>query len=264
MACRVYPMKERKNALELIDIHKSYGSLEVLKGVSLSANDGEVISILGSSGSGKSTLLRCINLLERPSQGQIRIAGEELVMQQGKDGDLQAVNRRQLEKMRSRVGFVFQNFNLWPHKSILENIIEAPTQVLKQSRDQAVSRAETLLDRVGLLNKASAYPANLSGGQQQRVAIARALAMDPQVLLFDEPTSALDPELVNEVLAVMRSLAEEGRTMLIVTHEMRFAREVSSQVVFLHQGQIEESGTPEDVFDRPRSQRVRDFMASHT
>lgn len=264
MACRVYPMKERKNALELIDIHKSYGSLEVLKGVSLSANDGEVISILGSSGSGKSTLLRCINLLERPSQGQIRIAGEELVMQQGKDGDLQAVNRRQLEQMRSRVGFVFQNFNLWPHKSILENIIEAPTQVLKQSRDQAISRAETLLDRVGLLNKASAYPANLSGGQQQRVAIARALAMDPQVLLFDEPTSALDPELVNEVLAVMRSLAEEGRTMLIVTHEMRFAREVSSQVVFLHQGQIEESGTPEDVFDRPRSQRVRDFMASHT
>ncbi len=264
MACRVYPMKERKNALELIDIHKSYGSLEVLKGVSLSASDGEVISILGSSGSGKSTLLRCINLLERPSQGQIRIAGEELVMQQGKDGDLQAVNRRQLEQMRSRVGFVFQNFNLWPHKSILENIIEAPTQVLKQSRDQAVSRAETLLDRVGLLNKASAYPANLSGGQQQRVAIARALAMDPQVLLFDEPTSALDPELVNEVLAVMRSLAEEGRTMLIVTHEMRFAREVSSQVVFLHQGQIEESGTPEDVFDRPRSQRVRDFMASHT
>ncbi len=263
MACRVYPMKERKNALELIDIHKSYGSLEVLKGVSLSASDGEVISILGSSGSGKSTLLRCINLLERPSQGQIRIAGEELVMQQGKDGDLQAVNRRQLEQMRSRVGFVFQNFNLWPHKSILENIIEAPTQVLKQSRDQAVSRAETLLDRVGLLNKASAYPANLSGGQQQRVAIARALAMDPQVLLFDEPTSALDPELVNEVLAVMRSLAEEGRTMLIVTHEMRFAREVSSQVVFLHQGQIEESGTPEDVFDRPRSQRVRDFMASH-
>ncbi len=257
-------MTERKNALELIDIHKSYGSLEVLKGVSLSASDGEVISILGSSGSGKSTLLRCINLLERPSQGQIRISGEELAMQPGKDGDLQAVNRRQLEQMRSRIGFVFQNFNLWPHKSILENIIEAPTQVLKQSRDQAVSRAEALLDRVGLLNKASAYPANLSGGQQQRVAIARALAMDPQVLLFDEPTSALDPELVNEVLAVMRSLAEEGRTMLIVTHEMRFAREVSSQVVFLHQGQIEESGTPEEVFDRPRSQRVKDFMASHT
>lgn len=257
-------MSEKKTALELIDIHKSYGSLEVLKGVSLSASDGEVISILGSSGSGKSTLLRCINLLERPSQGQIRIAGEELALTAGKDGDLLASNRRQLERMRAQVGFVFQGFNLWPHKSILENIIEAPTQVLKQPRDQAVSRAKELLERVGLLSKADAYPANLSGGQQQRVAIARALAMDPQVLLFDEPTSALDPELVNEVLAVMRSLAEEGRTMLIVTHEMRFAREVSSQVVFLHQGQIEESGTPEEVFDRPRSQRVRDFMASHS
>lgn len=257
-------MTEKNTALELIDIHKSYGSLEVLKGVSLSASDGEVISILGSSGSGKSTLLRCINLLEQPSHGQIRIAGEALELAQGKGGDLRAVNKRQLERLRSRIGFVFQNFNLWPHKSILENIIEAPTQVLKQSRDQAINRAEELLDRVGLLNKRDAYPANLSGGQQQRVAIARALAMDPQVLLFDEPTSALDPELVNEVLAVMRSLAEEGRTMLIVTHEMRFAREVSSQVVFLHQGQIEESGTPEEVFDRPRSQRVRDFMASHT
>jgi len=260
---RVEPMTEKKTALELIDIHKSYGSLEVLKGVSLSARDGEVISILGSSGSGKSTLLRCINLLERPSRGQIRIAGEELELVSGKDGDLKAANIRQLERLRSRIGFVFQNFNLWPHKSILENIIEAPTQVLKQPRDQAISRAEQLLDRVGLLSKRDAYPTNLSGGQQQRVAIARALAMDPQVLLFDEPTSALDPELVNEVLAVMRSLAEEGRTMLIVTHEMRFAREVSSQVVFLHQGQIEESGTPEEVFDRPRSQRVRDFMASH-
>ncbi len=260
---RVEPMTEKNTALELIDIHKSYGSLEVLKGVSLSARDGEVISILGSSGSGKSTLLRCINLLERPSCGQIRVAGEELELVPGKDGDLRAANIRQLERMRSRIGFVFQNFNLWPHKSILENIIEAPTQVLKQSRDQAISRAEELLDRVGLLNKRDAFPTNLSGGQQQRVAIARALAMDPQVLLFDEPTSALDPELVNEVLAVMRSLAEEGRTMLIVTHEMRFAREVSSQVVFLHQGQIEESGTPEEVFDRPRSQRVRDFMASH-
>ncbi|PSL16100.1 amino acid ABC transporter ATP-binding protein (PAAT family) [Marinobacterium halophilum] len=256
-------MTEKNTALELIDIHKSYGSLEVLKGVSLRASDGEVISILGSSGSGKSTLLRCINLLEQPSQGQIRIAGETLELVSGKGGDLRAANARQLERLRSRIGFVFQNFNLWPHKSILENIIEAPTQVLKQPRDQAISRAEELLGRVGLLNKRDAYPANLSGGQQQRVAIARALAMDPQVLLFDEPTSALDPELVNEVLAVMRSLAEEGRTMLIVTHEMRFAREVSSQVVFLHQGQIEESGTPEEVFDRPRSQRVRDFMASH-
>lgn len=256
-------MTEKNIALELDDIHKSYGSLEVLKGISLSASDGEVISILGSSGSGKSTLLRCINLLERPSRGSIRIAGETLDLVPGKDGDLRAANSRQLEGMRSRIGFVFQNFNLWPHKSILENIIEAPVQVLGQSRDRAISRAEELLQRVGLSDKRDVYPANLSGGQQQRVAIARALAMDPQVLLFDEPTSALDPELVNEVLAVMRSLAEEGRTMLIVTHEMRFAREVSSQVVFLHQGQIEESGTPEEVFDRPQSQRVKDFMASH-
>lgn len=257
-------MEQKKTALELIDIHKSYGTLNVLKGVSLSAGDGEVISILGSSGSGKSTLLRCINLLERPSKGRIIVAGEELALEAGKDGDLKASNSRQLERMRSQIGFVFQNFNLWPHKSIIENIIEAPTQVLKLSRDEAIARAEKLLERVGLYDKRDVYPANLSGGQQQRIAIARALAMEPQVLLFDEPTSALDPELVNEVLAVMRSLADEGRTMLIVTHEMRFAREVSNQVVFLHQGNIEESGTPEQVFDRPTSPRVRDFMASHS
>ncbi|SEG28480.1 ABC transporter ATP-binding protein [Marinobacterium lutimaris] len=256
-------MEQKKTALELVDIHKSYGTLEVLKGVSLSAGDGEVISILGSSGSGKSTLLRCINLLERPSKGRIIISGEELALESGKDGDLKASNSRQLERMRSEIGFVFQNFNLWPHKSIIDNIIEAPTQVLKLSRDEAIARAEKLLERVGLYDKRNVYPANLSGGQQQRIAIARALAMEPRVLLFDEPTSALDPELVNEVLAVMRSLAEEGRTMLIVTHEMRFAREVSNKVVFLHQGNIEESGTPEEVFDRPTSPRVRDFMASH-
>ncbi len=256
-------MSDGKVALELVDIHKSYGALEVLKGVSLQARDGEVISILGSSGSGKSTLLRCINLLERPSRGKIAISGEELVLKPAKEGGLQAADPRQLERMRSRIGFVFQSFNLWPHKSILENIIEAPTQVLRQPKEQAIARAEQLLERVGLLDKRNAYPANLSGGQQQRIAIARALAMDPQVLLFDEPTSALDPELVNEVLAVMRSLAQEGRTMLIVTHEMRFAREVSSQVVFLHQGQIEEAGSPAQVFDNPQSQRVRDFMASH-
>ncbi|TCK08293.1 ABC transporter ATP-binding protein [Marinobacterium mangrovicola] len=256
-------MEQKKTALELVDIHKSYGTLEVLKGVSLSAGDGEVISILGSSGSGKSTLLRCINLLERPSKGRIIMSGEELALEPGKDGDLKASNSRQLERMRSEIGFVFQNFNLWPHKSIIDNIIEAPTQVLKLSRDEAIARAEKLLERVGLYDKRNVYPANLSGGQQQRIAIARALAMEPRVLLFDEPTSALDPELVNEVLAVMRSLAEEGRTMLIVTHEMRFAREVSNKVVFLHQGNIEESGTPEEVFDRPTSPRVRDFMASH-
>lgn len=257
-------MSDSSIALELTDIHKSYGSLEVLKGVSLKANDGDVISILGSSGSGKSTLLRCINLLEQPAKGRVVIGEEELLLKPGKSGELEAASRKQLEAMRSRIGFVFQSFNLWPHKTILGNIIEAPMHVLKQSREQAVERAEGLLKKVGLFEKRDAYPGNLSGGQQQRVAIARALAMDPQVLLFDEPTSALDPELVNEVLSVIRELAEEGRTMLIVTHEMRFARDVSSQVVFLHQGQIEEIGTPEQVFDNPKSQRVRDFMSSHS
>jgi len=256
-------MNNTSNALQLIDIHKSYGELEVLKGVSLEANTGDVISILGSSGSGKSTLLRCINLLEKPSQGQIIIAGEELALKANKQGELDAVNAKQLEQMRSRLGFVFQQFNLWPHMTILQNIIEAPVHVLKIPKAEAIERARQLLAKVGLADKENVYPGNLSGGQQQRVAIARTLAMEPQVLLFDEPTSALDPELVNEVLAVMRELAEEGRTMLIVTHEMRFAREVSSKVVFLHQGQIEEIGTPEEVFDNPKSQRVRDFMASH-
>ncbi len=256
-------MPQAQTALELVGIQKSYGDLEVLKGISLKASDGDVISILGSSGSGKSTLLRCINLLERPNAGRIIVAGEELTLKPAKDGYLDAANRAQLESMRSRIGFVFQSFNLWPHKTILDNIIEAPMRVLKQPRAQAMARADELLTRVGLHDKRNAYPGNLSGGQQQRIAIARALAMDPQVLLFDEPTSALDPELVNEVLSVMRSLADEGRTMLIVTHEMRFAREVSSQVVFLHQGQIEEMGPPEQLFDNPESERVRDFMSSH-
>lgn len=249
-------------ALDLQDIHKSYGSLEVLKGVSLTAYDGDVISILGSSGSGKSTLLRCINLLENPSAGKIFLGTEELLLTQ-KGSELHPQNPKQLEKMRAKIGFVFQSFNLWPHKTILQNIIEGPTQVLKHPKDKAIADAEKLLAKVGLLDKKDAYPDNLSGGQRQRVAIARSLAMRPQVLLFDEPTSALDPELVNEVLAVMRELAAEGRTMLIVTHEMRFAREVSSKVVFLHQGRIEEIGTPQEVFDNPKSQRVRDFMASH-
>lgn len=252
----------RPIALDLQDIHKSYGSLEVLKGVSLTAYDGDVISILGSSGSGKSTLLRCINLLEKPTSGKI-IVGQETLKLKPHKGELVAVDNKQLEKLRSKIGFVFQNFNLWPHKTILQNIIEGPTQVLGISKADAIKDAEQLLTKVGLLDKKDAYPDNLSGGQRQRVAIARSLAMQPQVLLFDEPTSALDPELVNEVLAVMRELADEGRTMLIVTHEMRFAREVSSKVVFLHQGRIEEIGTPKEVFDNPKSARVREFMASH-
>ncbi|MFB6348366.1 ABC transporter ATP-binding protein [Moraxella marmotae] len=252
----------RPIALDLQDIHKSYGSLDVLKGVSLTAYDGDVISILGSSGSGKSTLLRCINLLEKPTSGKIIVGQEALALKPHK-GELVAADNKQLEKLRSKIGFVFQSFNLWPHKTILQNIIEGPTQVLGVSKSDAIADAERLLAKVGLLDKKDAYPDNLSGGQRQRVAIARSLAMRPQVLLFDEPTSALDPELVNEVLAVMRELAAEGRTMLIVTHEMRFAREVSSKVVFLHQGRIEEIGTPEEVFDNPKSPRVREFMASH-
>lgn len=252
----------RPIALDLQDIHKSYGSLEVLKGVSLTAYDGDVISILGSSGSGKSTLLRCINMLEKPTSGKI-IVGQETLKLKPHKGELVAADNKQLEKLRSKIGFVFQNFNLWPHKTILQNIIEGPTQVLGISKADAIKDAEQLLTKVGLLDKKDAYPDNLSGGQRQRVAIARSLAMQPQVLLFDEPTSALDPELVNEVLAVMRELADEGRTMLIVTHEMRFAREVSSKVVFLHQGRIEEIGTPKEVFDNPKSARVREFMASH-
>ncbi|MBQ1657306.1 MAG: ATP-binding cassette domain-containing protein, partial [Rhodocyclaceae bacterium] len=236
---------------------------EVLKGISLAAHDGDVISIIGSSGSGKSTFLRCINLLESPSRGTIRLRGEELQLRAGKHGELVCRNHRQLEKMRARIGFVFQNFNLWPHMTILDNLILAPMRVRGLNRAQAIAEAEALLARVGLADKRNAYPGNLSGGQQQRVAIARTLAMAPEVLLFDEPTSALDPELVNEVLGVIRSLAEEGRTMLIVTHEMRFARDVSSHVMFLHEGRIEEFGPPEEVFSQPRSARCREFLASH-
>jgi len=256
-------MSDAPVALEIRDLHKSYGSLEVLKGISLQARDGDVISILGSSGSGKSTFLRCINLLESPSSGTITVAGESLKLKKNKGGELEAADQKQLERMRSEIGFVFQNFNLWPHRTVLENIIEAPVHVLKRSKDKAIARAEELLKKVGLYDKRHNYPSQLSGGQQQRIAIARTLAMDPQVLLFDEPTSALDPELVNEVLAVMRDLAAEGRTMLIVTHEMRFARDVSSQIVFLHQGQVEEMGPPDKVFGNPDSERCREFLSSH-
>ena len=256
-------MPDSPPTLEVLDLHKNYGAHEVLKGISLAAHDGDVISIIGSSGSGKSTFLRCINLLESPSRGAIRLRGEELQLRAGKHGELVCRNHRQLEKMRARIGFVFQNFNLWPHMTILDNLILAPMRVRGLDRAQAIAEAEALLARVGLADKRNAYPGNLSGGQQQRVAIARTLAMAPEVLLFDEPTSALDPELVNEVLGVIRSLAEEGRTMLIVTHEMRFARDVSSHVMFLHEGRIEEFGPPEEVFSQPRSARCREFLASH-
>ena len=237
------------------DLHKRFNQLEVLKGVSLRAEKGDVISVIGSSGSGKSTFLRCINLLERYDSGSIRVFGEELKV--GRKG---RVDNRQADRVRRRVGMVFQDFNLWSHRTILENLIEGPVHVLGRPRAEAVEKAEALLDKVGIHDKRGHYPAHLSGGQQQRAAIARALAMDPDVLLFDEPTSALDPELVGEVLRVMRALAEERRTMIIVTHEMRFARDVSSKVVFLHRGRVEEEGTPAQVFGDPASDRCRQFV----
>ncbi len=256
-------MAEAIPALEIRNLHKRYGDLEVLKGISLTARDGDVISILGSSGSGKSTFLRCINLLENPHEGEILVAGEQLKLKRDKQGDLVAADGKQLNRIRSELGFVFQNFNLWPHMTILDNIIEAPRRVLGQSKAEATEVAEALLAKVGIADKRHVYLNQLSGGQQQRAAIARTLAMQPKVILFDEPTSALDPEMVQEVLAVIRSLAEEGRTMLLVTHEMNFAKQVSSEVVFLHQGLVEEQGTPEQVFDNPQSARCKQFMSSH-
>jgi arginine/ornithine transport system ATP-binding protein len=248
--------------LQAENIVKRFGAHEVLKGVSLQARAHDVISMIGSSGSGKSTFLRCLNLLESPHGGRIAVAGEELVLVPGPDGALVAKDAAQLQRLRSRVAMVFQHFNLWAHMTALQNVVEAPVQVLGLTRAEAVERAEHCLQRVGVLHRKSAYPAQLSGGEQQRVAIARALAMEPRVMLFDEPTSALDPELVGEVLRVMRSVAEEGRTMVVVTHEMSFAREVSNQVVFLHQGRIEEQGDPREVLARPQSERLRAFLSN--
>src|SRR5690606_31749769 len=208
-------MAEATPALEIRNLHKRYGELEVLKGISLKANDGDVISILGSSGSGKSTFLRCINLLEHPHQGEILVSGEQLKLKPGKDGELVAADNRQINRLRSQVGFVFQSFNLWPHMTVLDTVIEAPRRVLGQSKAEAIETAEALLDKVGIADKRHAYPNQLSGGQQQRAAIARTLAMQPRVILFDEPTSALDPEMVQEVLGVIRGLADEGCTMLL-------------------------------------------------
>ena len=244
------------------DIHKSFGDHEVLKGVSLKAAKGDVISMIGSSGSGKSTFLRCINFLEHPNKGRILVEDEEITLLPDRSGALQP-NARQLQRLRTRLAMVFQHFNLWAHMTVLENVTEAPTHVLKLSKADALARAERYLERVGLWKFRDTYPAHLSGGQQQRVAIARALAMEPSVLLFDEPTSALDPELVGEVLKVMRGLAEEGRTMVVVTHEMGFAREVSSHLIFLHQGRVEEEGVPREVFANPRSERLQQFLSGN-
>ncbi|MBK6999968.1 MAG: ATP-binding cassette domain-containing protein [Rhodoferax sp.] len=247
--------------LQVEDMHKRFGSNEVLKGVSLTAHAGDVISIIGSSGSGKSTLLRCINLLEKPHQGRILVAGEELQLKAGKRGELHAADPRQLQRLRTKLAMVFQHFNLWTHMTVLENIIEAPVHVMGINRSRALDTARMYLDKVGLHGKEDSYPAHLSGGQQQRVAIARALAMEPEVMLFDEPTSALDPELVSEVLKVMKNLALEGRTMVVVTHEMGFAREVANHLIFLHQGLIEEEGVPAEVLARPRSERLAQFLS---
>ncbi|MFV3073758.1 ABC transporter ATP-binding protein [Niveispirillum fermenti] len=246
-------------AVQVEALHKRFGDNEVLKGVSLSAQEGEVVALIGSSGSGKSTLLRCINLLEIPDDGIVRIEGEQIAMKRTRHG-AQPADGRQVDRIRQRCGMVFQGFNLWTHMTVLENIIEAPVHVRGQPKDQAVARAEALLAKVGLSAKRDAYPSQMSGGQQQRAAIARMLAMEPRVMLFDEPTSALDPELVGEVLRVIRDLASEGATMLIVTHEMAFAREVAHKVVFLHQGRIEEEGTPAELFGNPRSERCRQFL----
>lgn len=249
-------------ALAVEDIHKRFGELEVLKGISLTANNGDMISIIGSSGSGKSTFLRCINLLETPDEGRVTLAGETLEMTRNRHGEAVPADRRQVDRFRTRLGMVFQSFNLWTHMTVVQNVMEAPLHVQKRPKGEVSELAMHFLEKVGIADKADQYPEQLSGGQQQRAAIARALAMEPEVLLFDEPTSALDPELVGEVLRVMRQLAEEGRTMLVVTHEMGFARELSSQVIFLHQGRIEEQGRPSRVFEHPESERCRQFLTT--
>lgn len=244
-------------ALRVLGLTKRFGHFEVLRGFSLDTQQRDVISILGSSGSGKSTLLRCLNFLEMPTAGEIWVGGVKVEARAGCFG------QREINALRRNVGMVFQGFNLWQHMTVLQNICEAPVHVLGLSRLEAQLQAEALLLKVGLVDKRHAYPSELSGGQQQRVAIARALAMEPQILLFDEPTSALDPELVGDVLAVIRSFAAEGRTMLIVTHELAFARQVSNRIIFLHQGQIEEEGDPETLFRDPVSPRLRQFLSSH-
>ncbi len=251
------------NALEIKNLKKSFGDLEVIKGLSLVAKQGDVICVIGSSGSGKSTLLRCINLLETPDSGEVLVNGELLKMKENKKGKLSPVDNKQVDRIRSKLSMVFQDFNLWSHMTVLQNVIEAPIYVQKIEKNVAIKNGLQLLEKVGIAEKADQYPSSLSGGQQQRAAIARALAMNPDVMLFDEPTSSLDPELVGEVLKVMKSLAEEGRTMIVVTHEIGFAKEASSKVVFLDQGRIEEEGSPNDLFNNPQSVRLKQFLAAN-
>jgi len=247
--------------ISIEDLHKSYGALDVLNGVSLSAKRGEVVSLIGSSGSGKSTLLRCANLLESPQQGEILFKGEP-VRWTGTGTARRPADAAQVLRIRTNLSMVFQQFNLWSHMTILQNVMEAPVSVLGHPKEDTKRAALAYLEKVGIAEKSDAYPAHLSGGQQQRAAIARALCMEPEALLFDEPTSALDPELEQEVVQVIKSLAKEGRTMLIVTHDMRLAWDVSDHVVFLHQGLIEEEGAPDEVFGHPKSERLQQFLKS--
>jgi polar amino acid transport system ATP-binding protein len=243
------------------NLHKSYGSLEVLKGVDLTAPKGQVISLIGSSGSGKSTLLRCANLLEDSQDGEILFEGEA-IRWKGQGPGRHPADRAQVLRIRTNLSMVFQQFNLWSHMTILQNVMEAPLTVLKQDRAEVEARARALLDKVGIADKADRYPAQLSGGQQQRAAIARALCMEPRALLFDEPTSALDPELEQEVVKVIKALADEGRTMILVTHDMKLAADVSDHVIFLHLGKIEEQGPPAELFGNPKSERLRGFLSA--
>ena len=250
-------------ALEINHLKKSFGDLEVLKDISLNAEKGDVICIIGSSGSGKSTLLRCINLLDIPDSGEVWVNGELINMSKNKAGKYYPQDQNQVDRIRTKLAMVFQNFNLWSHMTVIQNVVEAPIHVQKIDKNKANKLALELLAKVGITEKADQFPSSLSGGQQQRVAIARALAIEPDILLFDEPTSSLDPELVGEVLRVMQSLAEEGRTMIVVTHEMGFAKEVASKVIFLHNGLIEEQGTPDELFNAPKSERLKRFLESN-
>lgn len=252
---------ENPTIVRVVNLHKHFGSLEVLKGIHMRIERQEVVSLIGPSGSGKSTLLRCLNFLEQPTEGRIYIDGQLLGYRETPEGGFVRSPHKDIYAMRQKVGMVFQLFNLWPHKTALENVIEAPRMVKRLSRREATEIGEALLDKVGLSDKLHEYPERLSGGQQQRVAIARALAMSPQVMLFDEPTSALDPELTGEVLDAMKVLANEGMTMIIVTHLMEFAREVSDRILFMESGIILEEGPPDKVIRNPEHERTKQFLS---
>jgi ABC-type histidine transport system ATPase subunit len=260
------PQESRQSAsgapvIEVTDLHKSFGPLEVLKGVSVTAREGQVVALIGSSGSGKSTLLRCINMLEVPDAGTVKIAGEEIGLT-GAPPHRRIADENQIRRIRSELGMVFQSFNLWSHMSVLDNVMEAPIHVQKRDKAEVHAEAIEMLRKVGIDSKAKNYPAQLSGGQQQRAAIARALCINPKVMLFDEPTSALDPELEVEVLRVIKLLADEGRTMLLVTHDMDFAKSIADRVVFLHLGKVEEEGTVQEVFGTTKSARLKQFLSA--